>query len=158
MRRRRKFERAGLVLELDMEAPVRLGDTADLVEEIHVPGAAAELAVGDALEAELGLHRDRLFDAVILAAAQGLGCDPALLMLGPRRQKRLRAQQAADMIGAKRRTGIIHCASSTAIRLHKRPGVLRHAPRLRRGAAQDEVTRLIALYSQRRGAEEFPAV
>src|SRR5205085_9509765 len=103
----REFKRARLVLELDMEDPVGLGDTADLVEEIHVPGAAAELAIGDALEAELGLHRDGLFDAVVLAAAQGLGGYPALLMLGPRRQERLRAQPAADMIGATRRGGPI---------------------------------------------------
>jgi len=103
----REFERTGVVLELDMEDPVGLGDAADLVEKIHVPGAAAELAIGDALEAELGLHRDGLFDAVVLAAAQGLGGYPALLMLGPRRQERLRSQQAADMIGAKRRTGRI---------------------------------------------------
>jgi len=102
VRRRREFERAGLVLELDVEEPVGLGDPADLVQKIHVPRGAAELAVGDPLEAELGLHIGGPADAIILDPAQRLGGDPALLMLGPRRQQRRRPQQAADMIGAER--------------------------------------------------------
>src|ERR1051325_1540337 len=68
-----------------------------------MPGAAAELAVGDPLEAEFGLHLDRLFDAIVLAAAQGLGGDPAALVFGPGGQQGLWPQQAADMIGAERR-------------------------------------------------------
>src|SRR5207248_3070073 len=85
VRGRREFERAGLVLELDVQDAIGLLDAADLIEEIHVPGTAAELAVGDTFEAELGLHRDRTADAVILATAQGLGRDPALLVFVARR-------------------------------------------------------------------------
>jgi hypothetical protein len=67
-----------------------------------VPRGAAELAVGDALEAELGLHIGRPADTIILDPAQCLGGYPALLVLRPRRQQRRRPQQAADMIGTER--------------------------------------------------------
>ena len=59
----REFDVALLVVKL---APVRLScalvDAADLVEEIHVPGAAAELAVGNPLQADLLLHLDDVAD------------------------------------------------------------------------------------------------
>ena len=41
-----------LVVELDLQVVLNLGHAAELVEEIHVPGAAAVFAVGDALQAQ----------------------------------------------------------------------------------------------------------
>ena len=54
---------------------------ADLVEEIHVPGAAAKLAVGDALEPDLLLHPDYFANGFVLDAAQLRGRQAAGLML-----------------------------------------------------------------------------
>ena len=72
-------------LKLDAQGGVGLGHPADLVEEIHVPGAAAELAVGHPCEANLLLHAGGITDRGILDAAQFLGREPAGLMLGPAR-------------------------------------------------------------------------
>jgi hypothetical protein len=44
----RRFDRAGLVPELEAHGLVELSDAADPVQEIHVPRAAPELAVGHA--------------------------------------------------------------------------------------------------------------
>ena len=79
-----ELDRAGFVLELDVEAMVTVGDPADLVEEIHVPGAAAHLAVGDALEPQPLLQRDPVADRLILGRAQRRRVDAASLMIGAR--------------------------------------------------------------------------
>jgi hypothetical protein len=88
-----------------MEALAATADAADLVEKIHVPGAAAHLAVADALEADIALQRDRVADRPILGGAQLGGREATGLMLGTRLEQLRRAQQAADVIGAKRRCG-----------------------------------------------------
>jgi hypothetical protein len=68
MRGRAEFDRARLVLELDVQAMVAVADPADLVEKIHVPGAAAHFAVGDPPETEVALQLDRVADRLVLGA------------------------------------------------------------------------------------------
>ena len=72
-----------------------------------MPGAAAELAVGHPLEADLLLHPDHIADRRILDAAQLLGREAAGRMLGARLQQFRRAQQAPDMVGAERRSNAV---------------------------------------------------
>src|SRR5260370_40495554 len=104
-RRRGELDVALLVVELDREIVLHLGDAADLVEEIHVPGGAAVLAVGDALEADLLLHLHRLGHGVVLDPAHRRARKAARLVLLARLQQFLGPQQAADMVGAEGRRG-----------------------------------------------------
>src|SRR5262249_58896947 len=76
-------------------------------EKIEMPPRAAKLAVGGELEPDPLLLVDRCFDLAILDRAQRLGGDCVARALLARRLERRRAQQAADMIGAKRRTGAL---------------------------------------------------
>jgi hypothetical protein len=69
---------------LDAQGLVGLGHPADLVEEIHVPGASAEFAVGNSFEADLLLHPHGVGDRLILGATQFFGREAAGLLLGPR--------------------------------------------------------------------------
>jgi hypothetical protein len=103
VRRRAERHRSGLVLELDMQLPVAVDHAADLIEEIHVPRAAAHLAVGDPAQPERRLAPHRRGDRLVLDGAQFRRGEPPRLMLLPRLQQLRRAQQAADMIGAERR-------------------------------------------------------
>src|SRR5229473_6432348 len=105
MRCRVELEGTALVAELDRQPLLRLGHSADLIDEIHVPRTAAELAVGYPLEADLLLHADRIANRCVLDAAQLFGREPPGLMLGSGPQQFRRAQQAADMIGAERGCG-----------------------------------------------------
>ena len=66
---------------------------------------AAELAVGDALQADVFLELDDLGDRVVLDGAQLLRADAAGGALGARVEQALRAQEAADVVGAKRGVG-----------------------------------------------------
>ena len=68
-----------------------------------MPHGAAELAVGDAVQADLLLHVDRVADAAVLDLAQARGRDLAGRGIGARLRQLGRAQQAADMVGAERR-------------------------------------------------------
>src|SRR5690348_10954136 len=86
-----------------MQRAVGLFDAADLIEKIHVPGAAAKLAVCDTLEAKLGLHDDGVADTFILGLAQPSGRDPTALVLGARGKQGCRPQQAPDMLRPERR-------------------------------------------------------
>ena len=63
----------------------------------------AELAVGDALQADVFLERDDRGDRLVLDATQRLGRDLAARLLLARLEQALRAQEAADMVGAKGR-------------------------------------------------------
>ena len=85
------------------ELLVGLGDAAELVDEVHVPGPAAELAVGGRLEADALLRRDGLDDRGVLGLAQLLAADRARGELLAGVQQGRRAQQAPDVIGAERR-------------------------------------------------------
>jgi hypothetical protein len=70
--------------------------------EIHGPRPAAKLAVGDGLQTDLLVQGDRTADGVVLDGAQRSGVDVAGKMLGTGVRQLRRAQQAADVIGAKR--------------------------------------------------------
>ena len=76
-----------------------------LVDEVHVPRRAAELAVRRRPQPDVGLHPHHVPDGVVLDRAEFVGVDRPLGVLGPRRQQSLRTQQAADVIGAERRFG-----------------------------------------------------
>src|SRR5262245_62102142 len=82
--------------------------TGQCTKEIVIPERAAEFAVGDALEPDRLLPADHLFDFAILDRAQRRAIDLAALALGARLLQRGRAQQAADMIGAKGRFCPLH--------------------------------------------------
>ena len=86
-------------------------DAADLVHEIHVPRRAAELAVGDALQADVFLHLHGGADRVVLDRLQLRGAHASLLVLFACTQQLLRTQQATDVIGAERRLGETHAHS-----------------------------------------------
>ena len=53
---------------LTFRLPGRLLDAAELVDEVHVPGRAAELAVGGRAQADVLLQLDRVADRVVLDA------------------------------------------------------------------------------------------
>ena len=64
--------------------PWRGGDAFEAGEEVDVPEGAAELAVGDALQAGGFLHRHRAADLAILDRLQVLRGDLAVLEILPR--------------------------------------------------------------------------
>ena len=84
-------------------------------EEIEMPPGAAELAVGDGLQADLLLLLDDALDLAVFDRLEVGGADLALGALCPRLLQRCGAQQAADMVGAERRLGAFHGALSTLL-------------------------------------------
>src|SRR6266498_2015186 len=78
-------------------------DAPELVDEVHVPGGSAELAVGGRLEPDIALHLDDRGDGAVLDRPQLLGGDApgGEVVTGP--QQLRWAQQAADVICPKRR-------------------------------------------------------
>jgi hypothetical protein len=74
---RRVGDVALLIVEGGQQRAWHLGDAADLVDEVHVPGGAAELAVGHRPQPRLPLQRDHLADRVVLDRAQLPGGDLA---------------------------------------------------------------------------------
>src|SRR6266850_601583 len=89
---------AAFAVELERVLALRGDDAVEAGEEVDVPERAAELAIGDRLEAGGFLHRDRFADAVVLDLPELWGFFRAGLL------QRGRAQQAADVVGAKRWT------------------------------------------------------
>src|SRR2546426_8981516 len=77
-------------------------DAVEAVDEVDVPPVATELAVGDRLQADVFLQLDGLPDAFVFHGAQRRTVDLALLVPGARGMECLRAQQAADVVGAER--------------------------------------------------------
>ena len=67
------LDRPCLVSELDAQRRVGLRHPADLVEKIHVPGAATKLAVGHSPETDLLLHPRSIADRGIFGPAQFFG-------------------------------------------------------------------------------------
>ena len=63
---RRELDLAVLVHELDRDVSGLVRDPVELVDEVHVPGGAAELAVRGRAQADLLLHPDRLADRLVL--------------------------------------------------------------------------------------------
>ena len=77
------------------------------LDEAAPIGAAAEFAVGHDLEPDLLLHMDGVADAIVLDARELAVADLlAGMLLGRLAAAARRPQQAADMIGAKRRTAV----------------------------------------------------
>ena len=95
----------GRVAELHGQVAGGLGHAAEGVDEVHVPGGAAELAVGGRLEADLLLHRDRAGDLLVLDRRQVSRGDPARGEVVTGLQQPLGAEQAADVVGAERGAG-----------------------------------------------------
>ncbi len=115
-----EFDAALVVVELDFQVVLDLLDPAELVEEIHVPGAAAVFAVGDSQKAEILLQLHGLANRLVLGGPElGLG-DLALLIAGAGVQQLGRAQEAAHMIGAERgrahARGVVHFSSPDRLR------------------------------------------
>ena len=100
---RREVDVALVAVEVHRDVLLDLLHAADLVHEVHVPGRAAELAVGDALQADVFLHLHDSADRVVLDRLQLRGAHAAVLVLVTRAQQLFRAQQAADVIGPERR-------------------------------------------------------
>src|SRR5262249_23093779 len=76
------------------------GDAAQLVEKIHMPRVAPELAVGDGLKPDVFLHADDFADRGVLCLAQ-LACgDLAATVSSTRIHECLWAQQTADVLCA----------------------------------------------------------
>ena len=80
-------------------------DALEPLEEIDVEIGAAELAIGDRLEADILLGADDLANAFVLERMQVLGRKLAGGEFLARRLEALGSEEAADMIGAERRTG-----------------------------------------------------
>ena len=71
----RELDIAVGVVELDRDVAGFLRDSVELVDEVHVPGRAAELAVGRGLQPRLLLHAHDLADRLVLDRPQRGGVD-----------------------------------------------------------------------------------
>ena len=106
-----------LVEEPDRDVPGFLRDPVELVDEVHVPRGAAELAVGRRAEPDVLLHRHGLADRVVLDRAQLGGVDPARGEVLARLKQVPRPQQAADMVGPERGSGALRHDESLVYRI-----------------------------------------
>ena len=82
-------------------------------EKIEVPPGAAELAVGDGLQADVFLLLDDPLDLAILDRLEIGGADLALGAPLPRLLQGGGTQQAADVVGAERGLGSFHRLTPT---------------------------------------------
>jgi len=89
----------GVVLERLLQ-PAALFDAGQLEQEVGVEEGAAELAVGDRLEAEVFLVFRDLADRFVLNAAQHGMLDPPFRERGARFDQLLGSQETADVVGA----------------------------------------------------------
>src|SRR5262245_54452393 len=80
----------------------------DAPEKIEVPPRPAELAIGDRLQPDLFLLLDDALDLAVFDCLEFGRADLALGALRARLMQRGGTQQAADMVGAKRRLGALH--------------------------------------------------
>jgi hypothetical protein len=103
-RRWRELERSLGVAELHVQRVVDdLRDPVEPVDEVHVPGRAAQLAVGGRAQADVLLHAHDVTDGSVLGRAQLAVVDAPRRMVLTDAQQRGRPQEAADVVGAKRR-------------------------------------------------------
>ena len=86
-------------------------DAVEPPEKVEMPPGAAELAVGDGLQAGLLLLGDDRADLAVFDLLERIGGDLAIGAALARLLQRRGAQQAADMIGAERRLGALHSFS-----------------------------------------------
>ena len=89
-------------------------DAVEAPEEIEMPPRAAELAVGDRLQADVLLLLDDALDLAVFDRLQRRRRDLALGALRARLMERGGTQQAADMVGAERRFWF-HVVSSLSV-------------------------------------------
>ena len=80
-------------------------DAAQLVDEVHVPGVAAELPVGRRAEAEVLLEGDDLADGVVFSRAEAVGVDATGREVVTGLYEVSGAQQATDVLGPEWRLG-----------------------------------------------------
>ena len=126
--------------------------SAEPAKEIEMPPGAAKLAIGGELEPDLLLLFNRVFDLAIFDRAQRLGGDFVARALLARRLERGRAQQAADVIGAKWRAGALHfrllgAAQQEVVRC--RPGIVANS--------EYPCSELVAIPDQRRSVSRCTA-
>src|SRR5512135_1694431 len=95
-------------------------DAVEAPEKIEMPPGAAEFAVGDRLQANLFLLLDDAANLAVLDFFQLLRRDLALGALFARLFQGGGAQQAADMIGTKRRLCTLRHIASPYPRCHAR--------------------------------------
>src|SRR5262249_38978870 len=91
-----------LVVELDLDLAGLFRDPVELVDEVHVPRGAAELAVGGGLQPDLLLLPHDLADRIVLDAAKLRRVDAAGSEVVASLQELGGTQQAADVVGAER--------------------------------------------------------
>ena len=90
-------------MELDREPLFGMAhDSAELVDEVHVPRGSAELAVRRDPQPDVLLHLHRLADRVVLDRPQLTGVDSPRRAVFSALQERGWAEQAAHVVGAKR--------------------------------------------------------
>src|SRR5258708_37771730 len=103
---RREIDISLLAVEVRGEPAARL-HAVELLEEVDMEIGAAELAVGHRLEAKALLEAHDVADREVLDLAQLFLRDRALLVPLARLEQLLRAQEAADVIGAEGRRGAL---------------------------------------------------
>ena len=79
-------------------------DALQPAEKIEMPEGAPEFTIGRELHADVFLLLDQLLDLFVLDRLELRGRDLALLALGARLLQALGAQEAADLVGAERRS------------------------------------------------------
>ena len=104
-RRRRVVARARRRMEADRELRGNQRDVLELEQEVALPGAAVELAVGDDAEPDPFLQAHHVADRILLDAPELGRRERALLRRFSRGDQGIGTDQAADMVGAKRRRG-----------------------------------------------------
>ena len=82
-------------------------DAVERTEKVVVPEGATEFAVGGGLQARLFLAFDDFLDLLVFHRLELIGGNFTPLALGARLLQRRGAQQAADMIGAERRSSAL---------------------------------------------------
>jgi hypothetical protein len=96
---------------MDPEGLVARVDAPELVDEVHVPEPAAELAVGGGLEADLLLHPDDVGDGLVLDRSPLLRSDAPGGSVLPCLEHLRGTQQAAHVIGSERWGGALRHVS-----------------------------------------------
>src|SRR5215470_16549220 len=99
--------------ELDADLGVKQLAARETAQKIEMPPGAAKLSVGRKLQANGSLLVHDFLDLHILDLAQIVGRDLALLMFGASLLDAGRTQQAADLVGAERRSCSLHGITPT---------------------------------------------
>jgi hypothetical protein len=101
-----RFERSALELDSLLD---EIGlDAYQPLQKVVVPEGATDFAVGDALQPCVFLLPDHVLDRLVLDGLQTGIVKLAALVLGARLFQRGGTQEAADMLGAKRRVHLEH--------------------------------------------------